>query len=496
MTTLSLSNSSPASVKADAVVVGIQSSEGGVVPAAGAHELADAYGSSFAEVLSQMGARGNVGEVSKLPSAGAAEAPLVLVVGLGDVGDVELETLRKAGGEAARALSGKKRVAVALPAESDAQIRAVAEGLLLGAYGYDRYLTKKLEPVGNVVVLTGLARSKTAKQALSEASTVAEAVNFARDLVNQPPNDLYPESFAAEVTARSRRTKVDVSVTDEKALESRGYGGILGVGKGSARPPRLVTLTYRPSKAVLHIALVGKGITFDSGGLSIKPSNAMVTMKCDMSGAAAVVAATFAIAELKLPIRVTAYACLAENMPSGHATRPGDILTMYGGKTVEVLNTDAEGRLVLADGLTTATAERPDLIVDVATLTGACVVALGTKVSGVFSNDEALHGEIPRVAEDVGELMWPLPIPDEMHDLVRTTKIADLSQHNPESWGGALFAAAFLREFVGDGIAWAHLDIAGPAFNEGGPSGYTPKGGTGAAVRTLIGMATARSRQG
>jgi leucyl aminopeptidase len=248
-------------------------------------------------------------------------------------------------------------------------------------------------------------------------------------------------------------------------------------------------MTYKPSRPVAHIALVGKGITFDSGGLSIKPSNAMVTMKCDMSGAAAVAAATFAIAELGLPVRVTAYACLAENMPSGHATRPGDILTMYGGKTVEVLNTDAEGRLVLADGITTANAENPDVIVDVATLTGACVVALGSKMSGVFSNDEALHEEIVRVAESAGELMWPLPIPEEMYDKVRTTKIADLSQHNPEAWGGALYAAAFLREFVGDGVAWAHLDIAGPAFNEGDATGYTPKGGTGAGVRTIIAAA-------
>jgi leucyl aminopeptidase len=419
-----------------------------------------------------------------------------VVVGLGEVGETSPETLRRAAGAAARALAGTKLAAVALPTGGDTDIRAIAEGLLLGAYGYDRYLTKKHEPVAELVILSELARSKPAKRALEEATTVADAVNFARDLINQPPNDLYPESFATELTSRAKRSKVKVAVTDEKALEAGGYGGILGVGKGSARPPRLVTLAYKPSRPVAHIALVGKGITFDSGGLSIKPSNAMVTMKCDMSGAAAVAAATFAIAELGLPVRVTAYACLAENMPSGHATRPGDILTMYGGKTVEVLNTDAEGRLVLADGITTANAEKPDVIVDVATLTGACIVALGTKMSGVFSNDEALHEEIVRVAEGAGELMWPLPIPEEMYDKVRTTKIADLSQHNPEAWGGALYAAAFLREFVGDGIAWAHLDIAGPAFNEGEPTGYTPKGGTGAAVRTLVGLAAARSSRG
>nr|MBA2774966.1 leucyl aminopeptidase [Nocardioidaceae bacterium] len=189
-----------------------------------------------------------------------------------------------------------------------------------------------------------------------------------------------------------------------------------------------------------------------------------------------------------------AYACLAENMPSGTATRPGDVLTMYGGKTVEVLNTDAEGRLVLADGITTATADKPDLLIDVATLTGACIVALGTHVSGVFSNDEELHQELPRVAKRGGELMWPLPIPDDVVDKVRGSKIADLSQHNPEPWGGASYAAGFLREFVPEGLAWAHLDIAGPAFNETKATGYTPKGGTGAAVRTLVQLASERSR--
>jgi leucyl aminopeptidase len=284
-----------------------------------------------------------------------------------------------------------------------------------------------------------------------------------------------------------------VTVLDEKALTSKGYGGIMGVGKGSSRPPRLVKVAYKPSKPVAHIALIGKGITFDSGGLSIKPAASMVTMKCDMSGAAAVVAATYAIADLGLPVRVTTYAALAENMPSGTATRPGDVLTMYGGKTVEVLNTDAEGRLVLADAITTANGDKPDLIVDIATLTGACVVALGQRVAGVFSNDDTLLHELPRVAERAGEAMWPLPMPDDLREKLRTTKIADLSQHNPEAWGGALYAAAFLREFVADGVAWAHLDIAGPAFNDGKPYGYTPKGGTGTAVRTLIQLAAERA---
>ncbi|HYO33815.1 MAG TPA: leucyl aminopeptidase [Nocardioidaceae bacterium] len=496
MTTISLRNASVSSVAADAVVIGVYSTGDTLSIAPGAGGAPDAYGASLLDVLRALGSKGKTGEVHTLPSAGSVKAPLVVAIGMSDGTGTALEDLRRAGGEAARALAGKKVVAVSLPATTDAQVGALAQGLLMGAYGYDRYLTKKHEPVDEFVILTDSARSKGAKQALSDATAVATAVNFARDLVNTPPNDLYPETFADAIVARAKRSRVKVSVTDDQALRQQGYGGIIGVGQGSARPPRLVTMTYKPSRPIAHVAFVGKGITFDSGGLSIKPSNAMVTMKCDMSGAAAVAAATFAIAELGLPVRITAYACLAENMPSGDATRPGDILTMYGGKTVEVLNTDAEGRLVLADGITTAAAQKPDLIVDVATLTGACVVALGDRISGVFSNDEQMHADVPHLADEAGELMWPLPIPEEMHEKVRTTKIADLSQHNPDKWGGALYAAAFLREFVPDGTPWVHLDIAGPAFNEGSPFGYTPKGGTGAAVRTLVALASSRNRAG
>lgn len=493
MTTARLRDASALSTKADALVIGVLGNDSSLRPAPGAEEVFDALGPSFAETLKALGASAKVGDVCKVPSGAAAKAPVVVAVGLGDDEEIDAESLRRGSGAAARALAGKEVVALALPASTDEQIRAVAEGALMGAYAFDRYLTKKHEPLGELVVLTSRAGDRAAKQTLEQASIVAAAVNFARDLVNTAPNDLYPESMAAQLASRAKKTKVKVSVTDEQGLAEQGYGGILGVGKGSAKPPRLVKLAYAPRQPAAHLAFVGKGITFDSGGLSIKPSAGMATMKCDMSGAAAVAAATFAVAELGLPVRITAYACIAENMPSGTATRPGDVLTMYGGKTVEVLNTDAEGRLVLADGITTANGDQPDLIVDVATLTGACVVALGNKMSGVFSNDDTLLDELPRVAERAGELMWPLPIPDEMNEKLRNTKIADLSQHNPDKWGGALFAAAFLREFVAEDIAWAHLDIAGPAFNEESPHGYTPKGGAGTAVRTLIQLAVERS---
>ncbi len=495
MSTVTLTTTAPASVKADAIVIGVYSVDDGVTFAPGPKDVS-AVTKNLPATLKPLGVSGKVGDVTKLPSTGKVKAPVVVLAGMGPAGgdnDVDLESLRRAAGAAARSLAGCASVAFALPSSSAEQVRAVAEGALLGGYAYDRYLAKKHEPIGEYVVISDTARSRGTQDAVRHAEAVAAAVNFARDLVNMPPNDLYPETFAEAVQARSKSTKVTISVTDDKTLAAKGYGGILGVGKGSNRPPRLVKLGYSPRRAVAHLALVGKGITFDSGGLSIKTGNGMMTMKCDMAGAAAVCAATFAIADLGLPIRVSAYACLAENMPSGHASRPGDVLTMYGGKTVEILNTDAEGRLVLADGITTASEEKPDLIVDVATLTGACVVALGHHTSGVFTNDDDLHVEIPRAAERAGEQMWAMPIPEEMKEKVRTTKIADLSQHNPEPYGGASFAAAFLREFVGDGLRWAHLDIAGPAFNDSSPSGYTPKGGTGAAVRTLVQLAVDRA---
>jgi leucyl aminopeptidase len=278
---------------------------------------------------------------------------------------------------------------------------------------------------------------------------------------------------------------------DEKQLEAGGFGGIIGVGQGSANPPRLVKISYKPRGAKTHLGLVGKGITYDSGGLTIKPGTSMQTMKSDMAGAAAVVNATLAIAELGLPIAVTTFVPMAENMVSGNATRPGDVLTMYGGKTVEVLNTDAEGRLILADALVLASEAKPDLLLDVATLTGACEMALGDRVAGVLANDDALAGRTIDAGRRVGEALWQLPIAEEMTVKVRTySKVADLMQHNIDLYGGALYAAAFLQEFVGEGLPWAHLDIAGPAFNGRAPFGHVPAGGTGVAVATLVELAT------
>jgi leucyl aminopeptidase len=391
-------------------------------------------------------------------------------------------------------------------------VRAVVEGFALGSYVFDTYKSKPSEAgPGEVVVLSDNARRQELATALAEAQVVAAAVAATRDWVNTPPGDLTPAVFADAVAARGstgrkgRSTKgakpvkaprgasgaaaVTVTVLDEDELAAAGCGGILGVGAGSDSPPRMVRLSYEPKGATRHLALVGKGITYDSGGLSIKPGPSMTTMKMDMAGAAAVVNATFAIAELGLPVRVTTYAPMAENMISGSATRPGDVLTMYRGKTVEVLNTDAEGRLILADALGHAVEEQPDAIVDVATLTGACVIALGDRVTGLFGNDEALVGRLKDVSQRAGEALWPMPIPEEMGEKVRgNSKIADLAQHNTERWGGASYAAAFLREFVDD-RPWAHLDIAGPAYNEKAPYGHVTTGGTGVVVATLVELA-------
>jgi leucyl aminopeptidase len=289
------------------------------------------------------------------------------------------------------------------------------------------------------------------------------------------------------VQAAGKEFGLKVEVLDEKALLKGGYGGIMGVGQGSATPPRLVRVAYTHAKATRSLAFVGKGITYDSGGISLKPPGHNETMKCDMSGAAAVFGAVVASAKLGLEVNVTGWLALAENMPGGGATRPGDVLRMYGGKTVEVLNTDAEGRLVLADALTRASEESPDAIVDVATLTGAMVLALGDGRFGIMANDDGFRSAVHAAALAEGEDSWPMPLPQALRKTF-DSPTADIANMGVRP-GGGLVAGLFLREFVGEGITWAHLDIAGPAFNEGGPSGYTPKGGTGSAVRTLVALA-------
>ncbi|GGV39142.1 putative cytosol aminopeptidase [Streptomyces longisporoflavus] len=501
MTALTLSTAAASGLRADAIVVGVAKGAKGPVVAPGAEAVDKAYDGKLASVLETLGATGGEGEVTKLPAPSGFKAPVVVAVGLGTVPEKDetygTDALRRAAGTAARALSGSKKAAFALPAEDAGDTGAIAEGALLGAYSFDAYKengsakgknSKDAKgPLAEIALLGGKPRDKAYKAAVERAVAVAEELNRARDLINTPPNDLNPEAFAAVASAAGKEHGIKVQVLDEKALTKGGYGGILGVGVGSEAPPRLVKLSYTSSKAKKHLAFVGKGITYDSGGISLKPAGHNETMKCDMAGAAAVFAAVVAAARLGLEVNVTGWLALAENMPSGSATRPGDVLRMYSGKTVEVLNTDAEGRLVLADAIAKASEDKPDAIVDVATLTGAMMMALGSRTFGIMANDDAFRAAIHDASEEAGEPSWPMPLPDHLRKGM-DSPTADIANMG-ERMGGGLVAGLFLKEFVGEGITWAHLDIAGPAFNEGGPFGYTPKGGTGTAVRTLVRLA-------
>ncbi|KZX21890.1 Cytosol aminopeptidase [Rathayibacter tanaceti] len=349
-------------------------------------------------------------------------------------------------------------------------------------------------PVEHVVLLG--AGDSADSAVLDRALVLGRAVSAVKDLVNTPPSHLYPQTLAEAVQDGVEGLPLEVTVWDEKALAEEGFGGILGVGSGSSRPPRLVKIAYTPEGATTHLALVGKGITFDSGGLSLKPPTSMIGMKTDMAGAATVYAVVRAIAELNLPLRATAWLCVAENLPSGTAIRPDDVLTVRGGTTVEVLNTDAEGRLVLADGLVAASEEQPDAIVDVATLTGASVVALGNRTVGTLG-DDALVARVLDAARTAGETFWHMPLPAELRPLLNSD-VADIANVKPgNTAGGMLVAGHFLREFVGtrgEGdeatvIPWAHLDIAGPSSNGGSGYGFTGAGATGVSVRALIVLA-------
>ena len=499
MTSISLS--ATATGKADAVVVGVYATETakgvkGVALAPGAEAVDAAYGGALAKALDLVGAAGKDGELTRVPAQGDVKAPLIVAVGLGKKpgkGEhLSTDTLRKSAAAAARSLSGKAKAVFALPAEDAEQAGTVAEGVLLGAYAWEGLKAPRKDakgPVAEVTLVTAAAKQAAVKKAVDRAATVAGAVNLARDLINTPPSHLYPQTFAERALAEVKDAglaTLSIEVLDEKALTKGGYGGIMGIGKGSAKPPRLVRVTYRHPKAKQHLALVGKGITFDTGGISLKPANAMDTMKSDMSGAAAVFSATLAVARQEVPVNVTTYLSLAENMPGGGAVKVSDVITMYGGKTVEIMNTDAEGRVVMADALARASEDGPDLLLDVATLTGAQVLALD-RLSAVMGNDDELRTRIVETAKAAGEEMWPMPLPEYLRETI-DTQSADISNMG-QRMGGMLVAGLFLREFVGEGIKWAHLDIAGASFNEKAPYGDTPKGGTGAAVRTLVKLA-------
>ncbi len=477
---------------ADVVVLTALSSDSGPVL------KADAAFEGLAGQLAALGVSGARDELVRIPaSIGAAGS--IAIIGAGS--ELDAEALRYAAGSAVRQLAGAPSVAFAVPVTSAEELEAVLEGAALGAYTFTEFrqasLAGRKPPVERVTVHSTLE----AGDALAHVDAVADAIRLVKDLVNTPPSHLYPAALADRAIEAASGLPVEVKVWDEEQLAADEFGGILGVGQGSTRPPRLVKVTYSPVGAIKHLALVGKGITFDSGGLSLKPAASMVGMKDDMTGAATVLAATLAAARLGIPVRVTAWLCIAENMPSGAAIRPNDVLRIRGGRTVEVLNTDAEGRLVLADGLVAASEEEPDLIVDVATLTGAAVVALGKRYFGVLGDDASVKSVLDASAA-VGELAWPMPMPGELRALLKSD-VADIANAKiGNTAGGMLLAAVFLKEFIGkrgsgddvSTIPWAHLDIAGPASNSGGEWGFTGAGATGVAVRALIRLAEDISR--
>lgn len=473
----------------DVLIVGLKPTDNGVsvVGLASADKAAKA---ELEAVFAAVSASGKAETTTTIPGVASVGAARVIGVAIaatarGASKGRRHEALRSAAGAAMRAVGTASSVAVSLPTTDADSVAAVAQGAVLGAYNFTRFRSgDQPDGVASISVLTALAADGATKQAMEHAHDVANRITQARDLVNTPPSHLSPATFADIAVEAGQTLSFDIEVLDEDELREGGYGGLTGVGQGSANPPRLVRLAYRPRGAKKHLALVGKGVTFDSGGLSLKPPQAMETMKSDMGGAAAVLAAIQAIAAQKIKVNVTAYLAMVENMPSGTAQRPSDVITIYGGKTVEVLNTDAEGRLILADALVRAGEDDPDVVVDVATLTGAQMVALGSRYAAAMSNDDATRSAVVDAAGAAGELLWPMPLPVELRPGLDST-VADLKNIG-DRYGGMLSAGLFLQEFVPEGLPWVHLDIAGPSFNEGSIHGYTGKGGTGYGVRTLV----------
>jgi leucyl aminopeptidase len=488
--TVTVSSSLPRRGVGDAVlVVGVVSNDSGNNAApkllTTAPYLDSAAVAAIESGLKALGATGGEGQTHRLV---VDELPVasVLAVGLGKPRDEwPADLIRRAAGNAARALDKASTVVTTLSATS---LAATVEGLILGAYRFSDFRSSKTAPKDpGLTAITVLAPdTKAATKAEAQRGVdIATAVATARDLINTPPSHLFPDEFARRAKALGDAAGLKVEVLDDRALEKAGFGGIIGVGKGSSRPPRLVRLSHLGAKRKgKRVALVGKGITFDTGGISIKPAANMHHMTSDMGGAAAVIATVVLAAVRQLPIDVIATVPMAENMPSATAQRPGDVLTQYGGTTVEVLNTDAEGRLILADAIVRACEDNPDYLIETSTLTGAQTVALGARTPGVMGSDE-FRDRVATISQEVGENGWAMPLPEELRDDLKST-VADLANVSGSRFAGMLVAGTYLREFVAEGVQWAHIDVAAPAYNTGGPWGYTPKGGTGVPTRTMF----------
>jgi leucyl aminopeptidase len=411
----------------------------------------------------------------------AGSPRFILIVGLGKRAELTTDLVRTAAGLAADTLRalGAKQVAIEPPTDEPILAQACTEGALLRTYQYNRYKTKRddIKELGAIAIMTAH------KTAVERGTILAEAVNEARDLANMPGNDCTPQEMALRAAKVAKEEKLKCQILDKSKLQKLGYGGMVAVGKGSLHEPRLVTIEYTPKGATTLIALVGKGITFDTGGVNVKPGeHQSPDMKFDMTGAAVVLGAIRAASRLRLPVKIVGVLCLAENMMDGHAYKPGDVITMKSGKTVEVHNTDAEGRVVLADGIAHAKLYRPDAIVDIATLTGAVVVALGDNAAGVLGTDAVVE-KLKEAAAATGEKIWPLPVWEEYAEDIKSS-VADIKNVGVRGSAGTIAGAMFLKEFAGD-TPWAHLDIAGVAWTQGRERWHTPTGSTGFGVRLL-----------
>ncbi len=471
----------PATIPCDALVVFVTDD----APAGGAAaEIDRATGGLLGRLAAAGEITGKRYECTPILAPAGIAAGQLLVVGLGSKAGLDQGTLYRAAAAATRLLAGRRRASVALVADrswSARQVEQAVAGSAVGMVGQDLYRAeKKRTPFGSTVW------SQAPADAVATGTLIADGVNLARRLVNMAPEDLYPESFAEAAATIAGRVGLEIDVWDERRLEAERCRAMLAVGRGSSRPPRLVKLAWRGPGAGADqpdYALVGKGVTFDSGGLSLKPPDGMLTMKCDMAGAAAMLAAAATIAALRLPVNLIAACGLAENMTGPAAYKLGDCITARSGTTIEIHNTDAEGRVVLADVLDVVREAKPRRIIDAATLTGACMVALGNDVAGLFTNDQAWCDRVAAAARTVGDPVWQLPMYPEYDDQIRS-EVADIKNVGEGRWGGAITAAKFLERFVG-GIPWTHVDIAGPAFSEK-PRPWTDGGATGMPVRTVV----------
>lgn len=435
----------------------------------------DSLGASQLALLDSAGFTGKLSQVVAVADAGG----LLYVVGLGD--ELDREQLRQAAGSLGKATGRIDELTTNLHSvDLEGAAGAVVEGFLLGQYAFSEYHAAET-PGTSTLRLVG----EVDNQELASGTSMAATVRWARDLVNRPPRDKSPQLIVDAFEELVGDLPIGITVWDVQDLERERCGGVLGVNAGSTAPARMVLAEYAPDGATRTLAIVGKGIVFDSGGLNIKSFEFMKTMKSDMAGAAATLAGLVAIAQAKVATRVLIYVPLTENMPGGAANRPGDVLTARNGKTMEVLNTDAEGRLVLADGLSLAVEADPDLIIDLATLTGAAHVALGHSYAGLWTNSDEAGPMVESAARRAGERVWPMPLPSDYRKFI-DSDVADM-KNTGERYGGAIHAALFLAEFVGE-APWVHLDIAGPAWGYD-TSGYLPTGGTGYGVRTLVELA-------